>query len=166
MDIRTFANRWRPRLAYAARSIIAAVAALALAQALKLPLALWAVLTAVIVTQMNVGRSLKATINYFVGTIGGAIYGCAVGILVPHVSEIAMLGTLALILAPLLVIAATNSSFAVAPITGVLVLLIPDLIHSSPLRATRRASPLCRGGRQCARSDGAGAGSFSRPIAA
>lgn len=136
MDIRTLARRWRPHLAYSARSVIAAVTALALAQTLKLPLALWAVLTAVIVTQINVGRSLKATIDYFIGTIGGAIYGGAVGILVPHVSEIAMLGTLALVLAPLLVIAATNSSFAVAPITGVLVLLIPDLIQSTPLAAT------------------------------
>jgi transposase len=30
------------------------------------------VLTAVIVTQMNVGRSLKVTIDYFIGTISGA----------------------------------------------------------------------------------------------
>jgi uncharacterized membrane protein YccC len=134
--IRTFLWRWRPQLVYSARSTIAAVTALVLAQTLKLPLALWAVLTALIVTQMNVSRSIKTTINYFIGTISGAVYGGAVGILVPHVSEIAVLGTLALILGPLLVIAATNSSFAVAPITGVLVLLIPDLIHSTPLLAT------------------------------
>src|SRR5579862_8148717 len=133
MDIRSLACRWRPQLAYSARSVIAAVIAFALAQTLKLPLALWAVLTAVIVTQMNVGRSLKVTIDYFIGTTSGAIYGGVVGILVPHVSEIAMLGALALILAPLLVIAAANSSFSVAPITGVIVLFIPDLIQSTPL---------------------------------
>jgi uncharacterized membrane protein YccC len=64
-------------------------------------MALWAVLTAVIVTQINVGCSLKATIDYFIGTISGAVYGGTVGILVPHVSEIAMLGAVALTLVPL-----------------------------------------------------------------
>ena len=133
MDIRDLARRWRPELAYSVRSVVAAVAALALAEALNLPLPLWAVLTAIIVTQMSVGRSLKTTIDYFIGTIGGAIYGGAVGIFLPHTSEIATLGALGLTLAPLVVIAAINSSFAAAPITGVLVLLIPGIIHASPL---------------------------------
>ncbi len=35
---------------------------------------LWAVLTAVILTQMSVGRSVKATIDYSFGMLGGAIY--------------------------------------------------------------------------------------------
>jgi uncharacterized membrane protein YccC len=39
---------------------IAALAAFALAEFLHLPLPLWAVMTAVIVTQMSVGRALKA----------------------------------------------------------------------------------------------------------
>ena len=43
---------------------------------------LWAVLTAIIVTQLNVGRSLKASLDYLGGTIGGAIYGAAIGVLV------------------------------------------------------------------------------------
>jgi uncharacterized membrane protein YccC len=42
----------------------------------------WAVLTAIILTQMSVGRSLKATIDYLAGTIGGAIYGGVVSVLV------------------------------------------------------------------------------------
>jgi hypothetical protein len=52
---------------------------------------LWAVLTAVIVTQMSVGRSLKATFDYLAGTLGGAIYGGAIGGLVPHSNEMALL---------------------------------------------------------------------------
>jgi uncharacterized membrane protein YccC len=68
---------------------------LAAAQSLQLPLPLWAVLTAVIVTQMSVGRSLKATFDYLVGTLGGAIYGGAIGVLIPHSDEIALLAVLA-----------------------------------------------------------------------
>jgi uncharacterized membrane protein YgaE (UPF0421/DUF939 family) len=54
-------------LALSIRVTIAALAALALAQVLQLPLPLWAVLTAVIVTQVSVGRSMKATFDYLMG---------------------------------------------------------------------------------------------------
>ena len=37
-----------------------------------------------LVTQMSVGRSLKATFDYLVGTVGGAIYGGAIGVLIPY----------------------------------------------------------------------------------
>lgn len=69
------------------RVTVAAMSALAIATAFGLKLPLWAVLTAIIVTQMSVGRSLKATRDYTVGTIGGAIYGGAVAILIPHTGE-------------------------------------------------------------------------------
>ena len=59
---------------------IAALVALALAQLLHMPLPLWAVITAMIVTQMSVGRSLKASFDYLIGTLGGAIYGGAVAV--------------------------------------------------------------------------------------
>ena len=42
------------------RSTTAGVLTLAAAQMLHLPIALWAVLTAVILTQISIGRSLKA----------------------------------------------------------------------------------------------------------
>ena len=80
-------SQHRVHLALSVRVTIAALAALALAQVLRLPLPLWAVLTAVIVTQMSVGRSLMATFDYLVGTLGGAIYGGAIGVLIPHASE-------------------------------------------------------------------------------
>jgi uncharacterized membrane protein YccC len=47
-------------------------------------LPLWAVLTSLIVTQMSVGRSLKATRDYMLGTIGGAVFGGAIEVLIPH----------------------------------------------------------------------------------
>lgn len=133
MDIRAVILRQRPQLYLAFRIVISAVAALALAQLLKQPLPLWAALTAVIVTQMSVGRSLKATIDYFIGTIGGAIYGGAIGIFVPHANEYSMLGAVALTVAPLAYVASLRPSFSAAPITGVLVLFIPSIAHISPL---------------------------------
>ena len=123
----------RVQLALSIRVTIAALVALALARLLQLPLPLWAVLTAVIVTQMSVGRSLMATFDYLVGTLGGAIYGGAIGVFIPHAGEIALFGVLALAVAPLALIAAINPRFSVAPITAIIVLLIPTMTHTSPL---------------------------------
>ena len=68
----------RVHLALSLRITLAAVLALVAAQIAGLPLPLWSVLTAVIVTQMSVGRSLKATGDYLLGTLGGAAYGGAI----------------------------------------------------------------------------------------
>ena len=73
--VRTWLRQHRVPLGLSFRMTIAALLSLALAQSLKLPLPLWAVLTAVIVTQMSVGRSLKATFDYLAGTLGGRDYG-------------------------------------------------------------------------------------------
>jgi uncharacterized membrane protein YccC len=83
-ELRGFVRRRRVQLALSIRVTVAALVALALAQILHLHLPLWAVMTAVIVTQMSVGRSLKATFDYLLGTLGGAIYGGAIGVLIPH----------------------------------------------------------------------------------
>ena len=104
---------------------------IALAFGLKLPL--WAVLTSIIVTQMSVGRSLKATRDYLVGTVGGAIYGGAVAILIPHSGEGALLAVLVLAVAPLAFIAAINPSLNVATVTAIIVLLLPAMNHGNPL---------------------------------
>ncbi len=131
--LRALVRHHRVQIALSIRMTIAALAALVLAQLLQLPLPLWAVLTAVIVTQLSVGRSLKATFDYLVGTLGGAIYGGAIGVLIPHASEITLLGVLALAMAPLALIAAINPRFSVAPITAIIVLLIPTMTHASPV---------------------------------
>jgi len=61
---------------------VAALLAFARGQLWKVPLhGLWAVLTAVVLTQISVGGSLHATIEYVLGTIGGAIYAAAIGVL-------------------------------------------------------------------------------------
>lgn len=45
---------------------------------------------------MSVGRSLKATIDYLMGTMGGAICGGVFGALLGHDSEVALLAGLAI----------------------------------------------------------------------
>jgi uncharacterized membrane protein YccC len=115
------------------RVTVAAFGALAIATALGLKLPLWAVLTSIIVTQMSVGRSLKVTRDYLIGTVGGAIYGGAVAILVPHSGEGALLAVLVLAVAPLAFIAAINPSLNVATVTAIIVLLVPTMSHVSPL---------------------------------
>ncbi|MGD9844467.1 MAG: FUSC family protein, partial [Variibacter sp.] len=57
-------NLYRTQIGLGLRITVAAIVALVLAVALQVRLPLWAVLTAVIVTQMSVGRSLKATADY------------------------------------------------------------------------------------------------------
>jgi uncharacterized membrane protein YccC len=115
------------------RVTVAAMGALVIALALGLKLPLWAVLTSIIVTQMSVGRSLKATRDYLIGTLGGAIYGGAVAILIPHTGEGALLFVLVLAVAPLAFTAAINPSLNAATITAIIVLLLPVMNHGDPL---------------------------------
>jgi len=115
------------------RVTVAAMGALVVALTCGLRLPLWAVLTSVIVTQMSVGRSLKATRDYLVGTIGGAIYGGTVAVLVPHNGETALLVVLVMAVAPLAFIAAIKPSLNVATVTAIIVLLLPFMNHGDPL---------------------------------
>ncbi len=131
--LRTLARQRRVQLALSVRVTAAALLSFTLAQLLQLPLPLWAALTAVIVTQMSVGRSLKATADYLLGTVGGAIYGAAITVLVPHTSELALLFVLGLSIGPMAFLAAVNPRFSAAPITAILVVLIPIFTHASPI---------------------------------
>lgn len=115
------------QLALAVRIAVAAVAAYVVAVALHLMLPLWAVLTSLIVSQMSVGRSLKATRDYMLGTIGGALYGGAIAVLIPHSGEGSLLALLVLAVTPLAFIAAINPSLNSATVTAVIVLLVPTM---------------------------------------
>jgi len=119
----------RAHLRLAARVTIAAVLAFALSHLLYVPLPLWTVLTAVILTHVTFGRSIKATVDYLVGTVGGAIYAGAVSVLIPHPNDVLLAGVLAIAVAPLAFMGAILPSFSAAPFTGVLVLLIPGFAH-------------------------------------
>jgi uncharacterized membrane protein YccC len=134
--LKPLTNLIRPRkvqLALAFRVTVAAAGAFAIATAIHLRLPLWAVLTSLIVTQMSVGRSLKATRDYMFGTVGGAIYGGAIAVLIPHSGEGGLLALLVLAVAPLAFVAAVNPSLNAATVTAVIVLLVPTMSHVDPL---------------------------------
>lgn len=111
------------------RVTTSAVLTLLVSHLLDLSLALWAILTAVILTQISVGKSLKVTTDYFAGTIGGAMFAGAVGALVPHDNLAGLALVLAITLAPVALLATANVRFSAAPFTAVLVLMAPTVTH-------------------------------------
>ena len=72
----------RAEVRLSVRIAVAGAAAFALAALLGLAQGSWAVFTAVIVMQASVGGSLKATLDRLIGTLGGAIVGAAVALVV------------------------------------------------------------------------------------
>src|SRR5215467_6619466 len=127
---------YRAQLRFSVRVTVAAISALLIAQFFSLPLrGLWVVLTATVVTQLSVGGSLGASLEYFLGTLGGAIYGGLVGVLIPHTTELAQIVVVALSVAPLAFAAALNPNFRVAPFSAVLVLLISDQLGEGPIQS-------------------------------
>jgi uncharacterized membrane protein YccC len=132
----TRVSAYRAQMRFCLRMTIAALLAFALGQVLTIPLhGLWVVLTAVVVTQISVGGSLRATADYVIGTLGGAIYASAVAVLVPHPTPLATAGLLALTIAPLAGAAALSPSFRVAPFTAVIVLLISTQLREGPIES-------------------------------
>ena len=94
-SVRHYVGPYRAQLRFSLRVALAALLAFALAQVLTIPLhGLWAVLTAVVVTQMSIGASIRATAEYVVGTLGGVIYASAVAVAVPHSNTIGLLDAL------------------------------------------------------------------------
>jgi uncharacterized membrane protein YccC len=126
---------YRVQLALCVRVTVAAVSNLLLAQALQFPLYLWAVLTAVILSQVSFGRSLKATIDYLVGTLGGVAYAGVIGLLTHPRDELSLAAALAIAVAPVALLAAFRPAFTVAPFTAVLVILAPTITHISPIES-------------------------------
>jgi uncharacterized membrane protein YccC len=118
------------------RVTAAALLAFLVAQPLDVPLSgLWAVLTAIVVTQISVGGSLQATTEYVIGTLGGAIYASAVALLIPHATILGLATGLAVTIAPLAFLAVVSPSFRVAPFTAVLVLLVSSQLGEGPITA-------------------------------
>ncbi len=111
----------------------AALLALWLAYRLGVTLPLWSVLTALVVTQISLGRSLRATFDYFAATIGGVLWGGLIAVLVPHTGETATLFVLLLALAPLAFVAALYPRLSVGPVTAAIVVLIPEMMHTTPI---------------------------------
>src|SRR5277367_3352679 len=96
-QLRILIRDLRPQLWLCLRVTVAALLSFVLGKSLSIPFGgQWAVLTAVVVTQMSVGGSLKATIEYLTGTLGGAIYAGVIAVLIPPANESALLIALAI----------------------------------------------------------------------
>jgi len=102
---------------------VAGLAAFLLGHLLGLPQAYWAVLTAVIVMQANVGASFEATLDRLIGTLGGAVWGVAVATVMPHAGLAALALALTVTLAPMALVGAFRPTYRVASITAIIVLL-------------------------------------------
>jgi uncharacterized membrane protein YccC len=146
--VRARIGAYRPQLRFCARMTAAGLTAFAVAKALDIPLqGLWVIITAVVVTQMSAGGSLRATLEYIVGTVGGAIYAAIIGVLIPHATTLSEAFVLALAIAPLALLAAFNPNFRVAPFSAVLVLLISGQFGEGPIEgAITRSSEVALGG--------------------
>jgi len=116
-------SRNRTKLVQALRMTVSSLATFGLAEALGLPQGFWAVITALIVTQSNVGGSLKAALDRFVGSLLGAVYGGAVAFMIPHADGLTRAAALVVAVAPLSFMAAFSAGFRIAPITAIIVLL-------------------------------------------
>ncbi|CAO3426644.1 FUSC family protein [Azospirillum endophyticum] len=115
--------RNRSKLVHALRMTVSSLATFALAEALDLPQGFWAVITALIVTQSNVGGSLKAALDRFAGSLVGVAYGGVIALLIPHTDGLARAAALLAAVAPLSYLAALSAGFRIAPITAIIVLL-------------------------------------------
>ena len=117
-------GRHRIELRLGLRITVAGLIAFALADLLALKQGYWAVLTAVIVVQANVGGSLKAASDRLIGTLAGGAYGVVIVTLMSGEEAALWRGAeLALALLPLAIAAAFRPGLRVAPVTAIIVLL-------------------------------------------
>jgi uncharacterized membrane protein YccC len=115
--------RRRPEIRLSLQMTVAGLAAFAIGHLFALSQVYWAVLTAVIVIQSSIGGSLKASFDRFFGTIGGAAWGVAVSLTLPHAGALSLGLALAVALVPLAVGVARWPRYRVAPVTAAIVLL-------------------------------------------
>lgn len=116
-------TRYRPELVHGARMTVASITAYALVHALGLSEGLWAVITAIIVTQSSIGGSLKVASDQLLGSLLGAAYATVIALLISPDDRISSVLALVATLAPLSVLAAHSAGFRIAPITGAIILL-------------------------------------------
>lgn len=131
--LRAWVTRHAGEFRLAVRTTIAALLAFAIAELLHLPQAYWAVLTAVIVMQASLGGSLKATFDRLAGTLGGAVWGVAVSLALPHASVLGLALALALAVGPLALIASLKPWLRIGPVTAIIVLMSIQAQQAGPL---------------------------------
>lgn len=131
-------------LRFALRVVIAALIAYGLARLLALPFGYWAVITAVIVMQGNIGGSLKAARERFIGTALGAGLGFLVT-LIPVGPDYQWV-RLALAIGASAYVVSLDARFRVAPITAIITLIVPQPGVSALTAALDRVVEILIGG--------------------
>jgi uncharacterized membrane protein YccC len=114
---------------------IACLIAYVLGHLLGLRQSQWAVLTSIIVMQGNVGASLKAMIDRFVGSLGGAVAGVIASLGMHYGGFSAPALALAVGLPPLTLLAAMKPAYRVTPITYIILTLTPKLQQLGPVQS-------------------------------
>ncbi|MFL5260138.1 MAG: FUSC family protein [Hyphomicrobiales bacterium] len=107
----------------ALRATIASFVSFLVAKLIGLPQGYWAVITALLIMQASLGGSIKAALDRLAGTLAGAAYGALVSMLIPHTGPIALAGAIAAAVGPMALLGALETSFRVAPVTALIVLL-------------------------------------------
>jgi uncharacterized membrane protein YccC len=130
-----WADRNRAWMRLSLRLTLAGLLAFAVGHLLRVAQPSWAVLTALIVTQASVGGALKAAVDRFVGSLGGAAWGVGVSLVLPRATLWELGLTLAVALAPLAVVTALRPAYRVAPVTAVILLLAPVSQAAGPFAA-------------------------------
>ncbi|WP_162136616.1 FUSC family protein [Oceaniovalibus guishaninsula] len=108
---------------HAIRMVVAGVATLAIVYAFGLPVELSAVISAIAVTQSNIGSSLGKAFEQGAGSVLGGAVAVIVALALKPDDPSSTALALALALAPLSVLTAFSVGFLIAPITATVVLL-------------------------------------------
>lgn len=111
-----------PRLRQAIQTMIAACAAYFLVDALNLSQGFWAVMTAILVTQANVGASLGLAFDRLVGSLVGVLVGGVVAVALADAHELRFAG-LAVTVLVLAFFAAKRPALRIASVTAAIVIL-------------------------------------------
>src|SRR3546814_20189793 len=79
---------------------------------------LWAVITAIVVTQSSIGGSLKAAFDQFAGSLFGAVHATTIALAISPGDPVTSAVALVLALAPPSILAAFSAGFRIEPITA------------------------------------------------
>ena len=114
-------ERW-PRLRQAFQTAVAACLAYLATEILQMPQGFWAVLTAILVTQANVGASLGVALDRLLGSLLGVLVGGSVAVLVAHHQQLKY-PALAITVAALAYFSARRAPLRIACVTAAIVIL-------------------------------------------
>ena len=126
----------------ALRMVLSAVGSFALSQALHLPEAFWAVLTALVAARPHAAGTARAGVDRLIGTVAGAAVATAFALTHLHLTQLEMMFA---VLVPLCLLVAVHENYRAAPVAA-LIVLSGGMMGGSPLNtALYRTSEIAVG---------------------